>query len=215
VEEWVRQRAATNAAAKIRDGDNVADTLLPSIARPIRADTRDEPAGPDLAKATDAEPNVATPAEVRPRRAAAPVPPVSQLLLQRRFEDIAEQMLPPAEATPPSLQVWLGQVVYRLSAVAKGIKRVYPGEDKLIFALVDAINRRYAEVSAGSPIDPLEPPVVYVDSESDPLAAEKRAIMRQLDSLLGGIALRSVDVTATLNHLEDILQRSCDLARQP
>ena len=213
-DESARQRAAEGSAkTPVEPKENLVEHP-PATTETARIDPRTDTTRADIEQPGEAEPDAAVGAKVPSARASTRTGSISQLLEHRRFDQIAEQILPPADTIPPSLQIWLGQVVYRLSALAEGIKRVHPGEGETIFAVIEATNRRYAAVFVGSSVDPLEPPVVYVDSESDPLAAEKRAIMLQLDLLLGRVALRSVDVTATLSELVGILQRIADLVRK-
>ena len=49
--------------------------------------------------------------------------------------------------------------------------------------------------------------VVRVNAQSDPKAAEKRMIMRELDTIMGRIALKSIDADATLDRLISIVER--------
>jgi len=139
--------------------------------------------------------------------------PVKDLIAARRFDLIAEQRLPGPDAIPQTLRLWLGQLVFRIGAAAKGIKQIYPSDSREVTELGDAVTRRYKSVSAGFRLDPLAQAVVRVDPQTDPLAAEKRAIMRDIDALLGGIALRSVDVEETTRQLADIVQRTQNLLR--
>jgi effector-binding domain-containing protein len=142
-----------------------------------------------------------------------PLVPVKDLIAARQFDLIAEQLLPGSDAIPQTLRLWLGQLVFRIGAATKGIKQMYPSDSRDVTELGDAVTRRYKSVSAGFQLDPLAQAVVTVDTRSDPLAAEKRAIMRDMDALLGGIALRSVDVEEAMRQLADIVQRTQDLVR--
>ena len=67
--------------------------------------------------------------------------------------------------------------------------------------------------SASLTVDPLSRATAYVDVHSDPLAAPKRRIMHDLDTLLGRIALRSIDAAGTGAELEAIAERLRDLLR--
>ena len=134
--------------------------------------------------------------------------PAGQTGEQPRFDHLARQLLPDNQPMQQSVQVWLGQVVFRVRAAAKGIKRVYPGQEQAVMALADAVKRRYQVVSADFAVDPLDHAVVQVNPESDRHAIEKRNIMRDLDSLLGRIAVKGVDPEATLNELADIVRRA-------
>ncbi len=165
-----------------------------------------------------------TDARVDPRtRAAAdrPAPspdakrvvPIRRLIAQSRFDRIAEQLMPQDDPIPRGLEIWFGQMVLRIGAAAKGIKRIYPGEDESVSAIAEALTRRYRVVSRHFNSDPLDQVVVRVDSATDPLAARKKAVMRELDGLLAGIALRTVDAKKSLEKLAEVLQQVHDLLR--
>ena len=151
---------------------------------------------------------VAAATEPAARMTAHPRSLASQTDKQPRFEDLAQQLLPDDRPMSQSLQVWLGQLVFRIQAAANGIRRVYPGEEQSVMALAEAVKRRYQTVSVGFNGDPLDQAVVQVNPESDPHAIEKHKIMRDLDTLLGRIAFKSVDPEATLRELADIIRRA-------
>ena len=142
---------------------------------------------------------------------AGRIEPVRQLIATGQFDRIAEQLMPEGRVIPDSDQLWLGHVVFRIGAVAKGIQQVYPRETRVAGAMADAVTRRYKKISAGFQADPLGQAVVRVDVQTDPLADRKRAIMRDVDSLLGRIAFRSVGAEAATDELAEILQRVQDL----
>jgi len=142
--------------------------------------------------------------------AIEPFYPIKDLLGASRFDRIAEQLVPTDRPMPPGMQVWFGQVVFRISAVAKGIEQTYPGGSPQTTALSEAIVRRYRQASASSKVDPLAQAVVRVDARSDPQSMKKRLIVRDLDNLLGQVALKTVDPASALNRLTDLLQQIQD-----
>lgn len=137
--------------------------------------------------------------------------PVGKLMAAGQFDRIARQLMPDGRDIHGSHQLWLGQLVFRIGAVAKGIQQVYPGEEQVAGMMADAVTRRYKKTSAAFQADPLDHAVVRVDVRTDPLANQKRAIMRDVDTLLGRIALRSVGAEAATQELAEILQRVQDL----
>jgi effector-binding domain-containing protein len=151
------------------------------------------------------------PGAVSALAAPEPIQPVRELIAVSRFDRIAEQLIPVDRPTPAALQVWLGQVVFRVSAVAKGIEQTFPGGAPQVTALSEAIVRRYRQASESSNVNPLESAVVHVDMRSDPHSAQRRSIVRDLDNLLGQVAIKTVDADSALGRLEDILQRIQDL----
>ena len=142
----------------------------------------------------------------RPRK-AEPVLPMGELMAAGRFERIAEQLMPDHSAIPASLQVWLGQAVLRIGAAARGIEHVYPDNELSVGRLADAVTRRYKEVSAGFEFDPLNEPVVNIDVGNAPLRLDKQALMHELNTLLGRIALRSMDAKTAVEELTAVVQR--------
>ncbi len=139
------------------------------------------------------------------------VKPVAELIASGQFDRIAQQLMPDGRVIPGSHQVWLGQVVFRIGAVAKGIKQVYPGEERVAGAMAGAIMRRYKKISAAFQLDPLDHATVRFDVRMDPLADQKRAVMRDVDTLLARIAFHSVGAEAAVEELAEIVQRVQDL----
>lgn len=148
-------------------------------------------------------------------RGAELIQPVRELLATERFDRVAEQLMPDGLAIPSAVQLWLGQLVFRIGAIAKGIEQVYPGEERIAVAMADAITRRYKKVSVGFELDPLDQVVVRVDILKDSFAAQRRAIMHDVDKLLGRIAFRSISADAAVNDLADIIQRVQDFVSPP
>jgi len=70
--------------------------------------------------------------------------------------------------------------------------------------------RRYRQASASSKVDSLAQAIVRVDVHSDPQSAQKQLIVRDLDNLLGQVALKTVDAKSALDRLSDLLQRVQD-----
>ncbi len=140
-----------------------------------------------------------------------PLYPIKDLVESSGFDRIAEQLFPTDRPMPVGMQVWLGQVVFRISAVAKGIEQRYPGGSPQATALSEAIVRRYRQASASSKVDPLAEAVVRVDTCLDPQSTQKRLIVRDLDNLLGQVALKTVDAESALDRLSGLLQRIQDM----
>ncbi|UCE61548.1 MAG: GyrI-like domain-containing protein [Phycisphaerales bacterium] len=144
----------------------------------------------------------------------APVKPVKELVAADQFDRLAEQLIPTGNRIPRTHRVWLGQVVFRVGAVARGIEQVYPGKGSRISALSGALRRRYDAISVNFASDALGSAVVSADSRTDPDAPAKRVIMHDLDMILGEIAVKSADADNTANRLANILQRVCDVVCQ-
>ncbi len=140
-----------------------------------------------------------------------PVDSVKELVHQQRFNRIAELLMPPDIPFPQAFQLWFGQVVFRIGAIAGGIAQVYPEEKTAVAALSEAIRRRYDSISVDFALDPRDQPVLRVDPHSDRYAARKLCIIHELDTILGGIALTRLDGGAAEGQLIDIVQRVYDL----
>ena len=121
--------------------------------------------------------------------------------------------MPPGTPFPPAFQLWFGQVVFRIGGIAGGIRQLYPAEESALTALSEAIRSRYDVVAADFALDPRDEPVLRVDSHSDGYATRKRAIMRELDTILGGIAFTRLDADAAEGKVIDVVQRMYDLLR--
>jgi hypothetical protein len=156
-------------------------------------------------------PKTSSAATSQPLTRSEPVGSVKELVQQQRFNRIAELLMPPDVPFPQAFQLWFGQVVFRIGAIAGGIAQVYPEEKTAVTALSEAIRRRYDSISVDFALDPRDQPVLRVDPQSDRYAARKRAIMHELDTILGGIALTRLDAGAAEGQLIDIVQRVYDL----
>lgn len=140
-------------------------------------------------------------------RHIGPVKSVKELVIEGQFERVADLLMPADTRFPQALQLWFGQVVFRIGAIARGIPQVYPGAGSTVTALSEAIRRRYDLFSADFTLDPRDQPVLRVDPHSDRYAVGKRSIMRELDAMLGGIALTRLSAEGAEDQLADIIQR--------
>lgn len=135
---------------------------------------------------------------------------IKDLVDSSRFDRVAEQLVPTDHPMPPGMQIWFGQIAFRISAVAKGLEQNYPGGSPQATALSEAIVQRYRQTSASTQVDPLAQAVVRVDTHTDPQSSQKRSIVRDLDNLLGQVALKTVDPQSALIRLSELLQRIQD-----
>lgn len=149
----------------------------------------------------------------KPKSRLAPLRPIPELVKEKKFDLIAEQLLPDAERIHPELQIWVGQVVFRIRALGKGARKVFPKEAAKLTRLTDPIAARYKAVSVNFAEDPLAEAVVRVDNEGDPGASGKEAVVRDLDRLLARVAVKSVDTDAALATLIEIVGRAQVIVR--
>ncbi len=136
---------------------------------------------------------------------------IKDLIAAGQFERVARSLVPDDRPLSQPVQIWLGQLVHRIGAAGRGVERLYPGEGSDLVELANAIVTRYQSVESASTIDPLAPPTTEAGPGGDARAIDGEAVMRNLDKLLGEIALRNVNPPAVLDRIADILQQACDL----
>jgi hypothetical protein len=224
------QMALRPATAAVDEAQSTAQTATPEPDQQTTVPQKTEDSVTEVAEPQPADPVAAAEApmakpepeeaekveqeapEAEPAKAEPPVS-VKDLVAARQFERVAEQFLPSPDAIPQRLQLWLGQLVFRIGAAGKGIERMYPNEDREVIEFADAITRRYKSVSVGFELDPLAQAVVTVDWSEGRHGAEEQAVMRTMDALLGRIALKSVDLEEAMAQLSDVVQRAQDRLR--
>ena len=140
--------------------------------------------------------------------------PLAALFERGQYVAIAGRLMPEDRRFPQALQLWFGQVVFRIRAIDKGLEQVYQKKHLRISALSDAIADRYDKMSIGFGFDPLVNPVADVESRGVGLSAEKRIIMNDLDKILGGISVRRIDGEAAAGELIGVVQRVESLVRR-
>lgn len=140
--------------------------------------------------------------------------PLGELVAAEQFDCVALELMPDNSSIPMEHQVWFGQVIFRVSAVAKGIRYVEPGGAVTVSALAEAIIRRYRNVSVAFAVDPLDQVAVSSHADRNTLAGEKRAIMRSLDTLMGRISVAGIDAADATRELVRALQEVQNLLRR-
>lgn len=143
-----------------------------------------------------------------PPREAPKAETLRALMNAGRMEEAALRIVPELSALPPATREWLGQFVLRLNAAARGIRQAAPGFTHASLQLIDAVNARFRRVSSESDLDPSLPPTVSMSDQTSASRHSRRDIMRDLDRLLGGIAVRGV----TSEHASDELLRLMERA---
>ncbi len=155
-------------------------------------------------------------------RSSAPTAPplepevtLSELVDAGRFDEVAGRVVPLDRDLSGAMQIWLGQIVFRVGAIAKGVERVSPKDALPIRGIGDALRRRYRVASANLELNPLDHAVVHVDTRHDAHAAEKRAVMHRLDALMSRIALGTIEVEDVKTKTVDILRQIQELTQPP
>lgn len=161
----------------------------------------------EVATSTVPAPTVTPTVESEPVQPVQLVQPVHKLVAQGRWDRVAEQLMPDGFVVLTSQQVWFGQVVFRLGALDRGIRYLYPDQEHAVVAFVQAVTERYDTVSKTFTLDPLAQTVVSIDPQGDPTALKQRALLRKLDALLGRVAVKAVGPEDALEAVTDIVQR--------
>ncbi len=132
---------------------------------------------------------------------------VDELIADHHFVLAAEELLPATGPFPIGTRVWLGQVVMRVKAFAAGFERIYPNHEVKATELADAISRRYDTVFHDFVLAPVDQAIVRINVQTDPNAPTKLAILRELDALLGRLAVRGISAAAAMETLSSLLER--------
>lgn len=123
---------------------------------------------------------------------------------------VAEALLPKNKRVPESRQIWLGHIVFRVRALADGAKRIGADDATIIAAISAALSKRYDVVSDTFALDPLKSPVASGKARGT-RGRRERAIMQELDTLLGRVAFGLPPSTRISRELADILDRAKNL----
>jgi len=126
---------------------------------------------------------------------------IVELLEEGHVDAIARRLMPDGVPIPNDADLWLGQIVFRVSAAANGIERTFPGEEGNVAALAADIKERYRQASTERAGRALEQVVVRVDSLAGRTSQQRRTILQDLDRLLARIAVRAVDADGALAAL--------------
>jgi len=167
---------------------------------------------PSPEPATSEPPSVERSAEPKVQRSFPPLVPIDVLVQRHQYDRVAEQLLPDDRLLAPHLEVWLGQVMYRVTAITGALeRRGKAGDNAALIALGNAIDQRYRQVSKGFHADPLSQPTWRLDQRSDPQGEEKKSIMRALELIMGRLAVGGLDPSSNLTEVVEILQRVQDV----
>lgn len=130
---------------------------------------------------------------------------IAELARMEKYDRVAKRMIPDDLKIAPAQQLWLGRVAFRIGAVARGVgQRGSVGAGK-VEKLGLAIERRFQVYSKGSTLDPLSASAMRVETQRGSAESTRRAIMRELDGLLGLIALRSLSEGEIFHRLVEII----------
>ena len=196
-----RQPAGTAPIAMVR----------PTPSQPVTEYVESEEAG--LREPSGALARTSPLAETQTRK-PEPVQSIRELIAIGEFNRVAEQLMPDNRAVPPLDQLWLGQFVFRIGAVARGLEQVYPGQAGKATTLAQALTSRHKKVYAELKHAPLAEVAVRLNTQDAPVAVRRREVMNDVDRLLARIALGAVGVDDALDELGGVLERVQGLLEQ-
>lgn len=139
---------------------------------------------------------------------------IPALVRAERFDRVAALLLPDLHHIDRDEQVWIGQVIFRIKAAGRGMERKYPKTDDATTALAEALLERYLTVFKARPADPLIVATAASTQGTGPGKAERRAIMRELDGLLGRIAFGTAEPEKVANEVAEHLERARRVLRE-
>lgn len=132
---------------------------------------------------------------------------IAELVLARRFDDMANRMLPNDCTVSGEIRIWLGQIVLRLNAVSNGVDQLYPDNNATIRALCEAVRRRYGELPAAPDFDARDYSVMSPGRPIGRDALTRQSVSRRIDRLLGRIATRAISPDDILEELSSLVQQ--------
>ena len=189
-----------------------SDSAIPSITSENDVTKTGRAARRETSEATILpDPNMLTQGETR---SSGSLQPVRELIASGRFDHLAQQLMPDNRVILPLDQLWLGQLVFRIGAVARGVEQVHPGQAGKLEALAEALTNRYKSVFAELKHAPLDEVVVRLDSRDARIAIHKRGIMTDVDRLLAKIAFRTITADSSVDEIIGILDRVQELLQQ-
>jgi hypothetical protein len=123
------------------------------------------------------------------------------------FDAVARRVIPDRVAQSAAELAWVQQVIIRIEAIARGTKQVYPDQETPLEPLAVALRSRFERLPLARGI--AQPPqnAVRSNSHRNQSEAARLGALRELDRLMGHLALRAVDAGEALEIVTDVLRR--------
>lgn len=132
---------------------------------------------------------------------------LAELAAEGRYDQVAELLIPNGQELQPAESLWLGQVLFRFGAAARGVVGYHPEQSSRVTDMVDALDGRYRGSTSYARHNPLKQTVSRVERGKDARAASRSAITRDLDRILGRIAWQTDSVEEIRAQLIGVLVR--------
>jgi len=173
------------------------------------------PVKPPISPPTDATVTPASPPRVDKDAQSDQdsAPRLSELWTRKDYAAIADRLISDAPGPMTESQIWLGQVVYRVGAIAKGLRMMYPDASADLTIFADTLMDRLKIVAPNAMSEARKRTVVQVDATGGSLDSRRARALRGLDMLLGKTSSRSIDPEAAAIEVGRLLEQLEELAR--
>ena len=142
----------------------------------------------------DATPKPATEANV-----------AADIWTKKDYKGIAQRLIPDKPIPSKETQIWLGQIVYRMGAVAKGVTIMYPDQAADTTVLTDALMDRLNRVAPDAMSEAKKQAINRTDFRPDSIEGQRARLVRALDTLLSKVSSKSKTPTEVASELRRIL----------
>lgn len=124
---------------------------------------------------------------------------------KKDYKGIAERLIPDKPAPSKETQIWLGQIVYRVGAVAKGVSMMYPDQAADTTVLTDALMDRLTRVAPNAMSEAKKQAITRTDFRPDSIEGQRSRLVRALDTLLYKVSSKSKTPTEVASEVRRIL----------
>lgn len=141
---------------------------------------------------------------------------IRELIDARRFDDLAEQLLPNDLPASDPTRLWLREVVLRVNALARGVRKQFPCREGWLTPLAEALVRREdAQRVPARGEAQLEHRTVRELPAREVGAEQRKAVTRRLELLMARVGMRSIEPSDAENELAEVLQEAQNLLKTP
>jgi len=165
--------------------------------------------GPKIIRPAPMTPSAVPVAEISVQPESTPGQTVLQLMSEGRFDDIAHRLMPARELVPP-LRLWIGEMVGRADAAARGMRELHPTDAFALVATAEALNVQYEVWATDSDKSARLQPATPIGINRD-VPQSARRLVRDMDILLARMAHRSLSPEDTQAQFAAVLQACIDL----
>lgn len=129
----------------------------------------------------------------------------------KQYKRISELLVPETPAMNTETQTWIGQVVFRISAISKGIQVVYPDHAGDITTFADTLTNRLGKVAPNAGEEAKKQSIVRTDHRPDSVEGKRIQMVRDLDKLLSQVSTKTLSAAQVEGELRRVLAPAQDL----